>query len=151
MSESVRNKSRAHHSRLANVEANFASIQALCRNTFHNADRATDDIVRLRLSMLQDENWAAYRKRTEVGNAFDIGAIRDKPLSVPALIVWGLNDRSVAPEVGIQAIEHFTNAQFLFLPHCGHWPQTEHAPAFNRAALGFLQSLVQPENLYQEQ
>jgi 2-hydroxy-6-oxonona-2,4-dienedioate hydrolase len=150
MGEAARAKYLGHRSRLAGVEANFASVQALCRNTFYRAAEATDDIVQLRLDMLQGDNWLAYRKRTEVGNTFDTDAIRGEPLNVPALVVWGLNDRSVPPEVGIQAIEHFTNAQFLFLPHCGHWAQTEQAPAFNRATLGFLQSRAQHENLHEE-
>jgi 2-hydroxy-6-oxonona-2,4-dienedioate hydrolase len=151
MSDAARTKYLTHRSRLAGVEANFASVQALCRNTFSHADQVTDDIVQLRLSMLQGDNWLAYRKRTEVGNAFDTGAIQGEALNIPALIVWGLDDRSIPPEVGIQAIDHFTNAQFLFFPHCGHWAQTEQAPAFNRAALGFLQSRLQRENLYEEQ
>jgi 2-hydroxy-6-oxonona-2,4-dienedioate hydrolase len=150
MSEIAREKYLRHRARLAGVERNFASVQALCSNTFHNADRATADIVNLRLSMLEGDNWTAYRKRAEVGTAFDTEAIQGEPLRTPAMIVWGLNDRSIPPEVGIQAIEHFTNAQFLLLPHCGHWPQTEQALTFNRAALAFLQSRVQRENLYEE-
>jgi 2-hydroxy-6-oxonona-2,4-dienedioate hydrolase len=148
--ERAREKSRQHGQRLAGVQQNFESVQALCRNTFHNADRASDELVRLRLRMLEGDNWLAYRKRTEAGNDFTPGSVRDAPLKVPALVVWGLNDASVPAELGIAAIEHFANAQFLFLPHCGHWPQTEHPPAFNRAALGFLQSRTTRDGLYKE-
>jgi 2-hydroxy-6-oxonona-2,4-dienedioate hydrolase len=150
MAEDARAKYLGHRSRLAGVEANFESVQALCRNTFYNASLATDDIVRLRLSMLRGDNWIAYRKRTEVGNAFDAGHIQSAPLDTPTLIVWGVNDKSIPPEVGFQAVDHFTDAQFLFLPRCGHWPQTEQTSAFNRAALGFLQSVMRHEGPYGE-
>ncbi len=29
-------------------------------------------------------------------------------------------------------MKHFSDAEFVFLPRCGHWPQTEHAGHFNR-------------------
>jgi pimeloyl-ACP methyl ester carboxylesterase len=38
-------------------------------------------------------------------------------------------------------MQHFSDGQFLFVPHCGHWPQTEQAAVFNRAMLGFLDDL----------
>jgi 2-hydroxy-6-oxonona-2,4-dienedioate hydrolase len=151
MSEEARRKYLTHRSRLAGVEANFASVQALCRNTFYNPDRATDEIVKLRLSMLEGDNWVAYRKRIEVGNAFDTAGIQGETLNVPAVVIWGLNDRSIPAEVGMQAMEHFTNAQFLFLPHCGHWPQTEQASAFNRTVLAFLETRGQSDDLFVEQ
>jgi 2-hydroxy-6-oxonona-2,4-dienedioate hydrolase len=147
MSGAAREKYLVHRIRLTGVEATYGSVQALCRHTFHNPDRATDPIVELRLSMLQGDNWIAYRKRAEVGNTFDTEAIQGQPLDTPALIVWGLNDKSIPPEIGVQAMEHFSDAQFLFLPHCGHWPQTEQATTFNHAALGFLQSLKARDNL----
>jgi 2-hydroxy-6-oxonona-2,4-dienedioate hydrolase len=139
--DSVSAKLQNHRQRLGSIESNFDSIRALCLNTFNQASLVTDDIVNLRLSMLQGDRWSAYKRRGETGRAFNSAEIQNAILNVPTLMIWGLDDRSLPVEIGIEAINHLSNAQFLFLPHCGHWPQTEQAGQFNYAAIGFLQTL----------
>jgi 2-hydroxy-6-oxonona-2,4-dienedioate hydrolase len=150
VSDQVRAKQAIHRTRLGGIEANFESIRALCLNTFFDPRFVTDELVSFRLSMLQGSNWQAYKQRALSGGNFDTADLRGRTMDLPALVIWGIDDRSVPVEVGIQAMDHFTNAQFLFLPHCSHWPQTEQAPAFNRALLGFLHSMHHHENLHTE-
>lgn len=129
----------AHRARLSGVEQSFESVLALCRRTFYDPSFASETLVRFRLSMLQDGNWRAFQARNQAGNAFDTAALEERTVDTPALVVWGIQDRSVPVEVGIEAMKRYVNAQFLFLPQCAHWPQTEQANAFNRALAGFLQ------------
>jgi 2-hydroxy-6-oxonona-2,4-dienedioate hydrolase len=57
------------------------------------------------------------------------------------LLVWGVEDRSLPYEIGIEAMNRFTRGRFLFLTQSGHWPQTEQADAFNQAMVAFLDSV----------
>ena len=135
---SAETKLAQHRGRLSSIEPTFESIRALCLNTFNQADQVTDDIVELRLSMLQGERWAAHKARAGISREFDRASIREAVLDVPTLMIWGLQDRSLPCDIGVKAFDHFSNARFLFLPRCGHWPQTEQAEEFNRAVVEFL-------------
>lgn len=150
VSEAVRGTQAVHRARLGGIEGTLESVRALCMNTFFDPGFVTDELVAFRLSMLQGENWQAYKRRTQVGGSFDVSDIRGRSMDLPSLVIWGIEDRSVPVEVGVQAMEHFTNAQFLFLPRCSHWPQTEQAAAFNRATIGFLHSIENREKLHTE-
>lgn len=138
--ESAKSRLQQHRSRLGAIEPNFDSIQALCLNTFSQPELVTDEIVELRLSMLQGDRWTAYKERAAVSREFNSADIQDEMLHVPTLMIWGLGDRSLPCEIGIEAFNYFDNARFLFLPHCGHWPQTEQADIFNHAVIEFLRA-----------
>lgn len=129
---------RQHRARLSSVEPTFDSVRKLCLNTFNQAHAVTDDIVGLRLAMLQGRRWDAYQARSANSREFQRQDIGDKPLAIPTLLVWGVEDRSLPHEIGIEAMKYFPTGRFLFLTQCGHWPQTEQADAFNQAMLGFL-------------
>ena len=130
-------KMAVHRTRLSAVEPTFESIRKLCLNTFNQPAAVTDDLVALRLAMLQGDRWTAHKARA-VSRQFDQDVVRNTVVDVPSLMVWGLNDNSLPMEIGVQGMQHFSDGQFLFVPHCGHWPQTEQAAVFNRAMLGFL-------------
>lgn len=140
MPASIAERLASHRTRLAGIEQTFESVRAVCLNTFNQPAQVTDDIVRLRLSMLQGANWRAYRERAPASRHFDQDTVRNAVVDVPTLMVWGLNDNSLPHEIGLAAMSHFSDARFLFLPRCGHWPQTEQSDAFNHAMLGFLQA-----------
>lgn len=140
MPASIAGRLATHRTRLAGIEQTFDSVRAVCLNTFHQPAQVTDDIVRLRLSMLQGANWQSYRERLAASRQFVQDGVRDAVLDIPTLMVWGLNDNSLPHEIGVAAMSHFSDARFLFLPHCGHWPQTEQSDAFNRAMLDFMQT-----------
>jgi 2-hydroxy-6-oxonona-2,4-dienedioate hydrolase len=120
------------------VEPAFDSVKKLTSNTFFDASLATDEIVKLRVEMMSGERWPALAARREAGNAFDSDSVRRQKVRKPTLIVWGMNDRSLPVELGVQAMEHFEDARFWFLPRCGHWPQTEWADHFNPTVSDFL-------------
>lgn len=138
VSDVAKGKYEEHRRRLTGVEPSFESVQALCRNTFFSSEKASDEIVRLRLSMIAGRNWRSLLGRRAAGNQFDAQGLERGSIDARALVIWGLNDRSVPVEVGLEAMSRFSNAQFLFLPKCGHWPQTEQSETFNEAVLAFL-------------
>ncbi|MGB6104312.1 MAG: alpha/beta hydrolase [Pusillimonas sp.] len=138
ISDPVAEKLASHRSRLGSIEPTFESIRELCLNTFNQPEQLTDDIINLRLSMLQNDRWSAYKARSKVSREFNRDGLHSAIVDAPTLMVWGLNDRSLPCDIGLEALQHFSNAQFMFLPRCGHWPQTEQSAIFNRTAIGFL-------------
>jgi len=137
----VQERLRAHRARLGSIEPTFESIRKLCLNTFNQPSCVTDEIVRLRLDMLQGERWDVYRERSGVSREFDRSDVENEKVDTPTLLVWGVEDRSLPYEIGIEAMNRFARGRFLFLTQSGHWPQTEQADAFNQAMMGFLESV----------
>lgn len=130
-----------HMSRLASVEPNLESVRALTMNTLANHVHLTPELLRMRLSNL-DRTFEAHVGRCRAGNAFDSSRVRSRAVNARTLIVWGIDDRSLPVEIGVEAMRYFTEAEFVFLPHCGHWPQTEHADRFNRLVAEFVRGLA---------
>ena len=65
--------------------------------------------------------------------AADLGTLKAK-----LLVIWGMDDRFGALDVGIQMTRIVPDAQMHIFARCGHWAQIEHAAAFNRLVLDFL-------------
>jgi pimeloyl-ACP methyl ester carboxylesterase len=59
-------------------------------------------------------------------------------IQAPTLIVWGKQD-ALTPLAGGEALsQDIPGAKLVILDKCGHVPQMECAPAFNKTLLGFL-------------
>ena len=61
-------------------------------------------------------------------------------VKAPALIVWGMDDRAGALDVGLLMNRTFQDARMHIFSKCGHWAQVEHADEFNRLVLDFFAS-----------
>ncbi|WP_250456259.1 alpha/beta fold hydrolase [Caballeronia sp. ATUFL_M2_KS44] len=59
-------------------------------------------------------------------------------IKVPALVIWGRDDRFVPLDVGLRLVWGMPNADLLVFGRCGHWAQWEHAERFNETVLAFL-------------
>lgn len=58
-------------------------------------------------------------------------------LKAKLLVIWGLDDRFGALDVGLQITRLVPDAQMHIFSKCGHWAQVEHADAFNRLVSDF--------------
>lgn len=79
----------------------------------------------------------------------DLHANRQKPLpkqdllfelskiKAKTLIIWGLDDRFGALDVGLTILRYIPGAQMHVFSRCGHWAQVEHADEFNRLTTDF--------------
>ncbi len=137
----VREAMQKHMARLAGVAPDLESVRRLTSNTLADHRNLTEDLLQLRLAMLE-RTFEAHQARGRAGTAFDSAAVRAQKVDCPSLIVWGMNDNSLPMAIGEEAMQHFSHAQFLFLPRCGHWPQTEYAALFNRMLHGFVDDLM---------
>jgi pimeloyl-ACP methyl ester carboxylesterase len=63
---------------------------------------------------------------------------RLRELNCPTLIVWGAQDRIFAPKSALDARNRIPDAQLVYIPHCGHFPQVEAERTFHGLLMGFL-------------
>ncbi|MGH7089399.1 MAG: alpha/beta fold hydrolase, partial [Stellaceae bacterium] len=59
-------------------------------------------------------------------------------LKAKLLVIWGMDDRFGALDVGLQITRLVPDARMHIFTRCGHWAQVEHAAEFNRTVLDFL-------------
>ncbi len=59
-------------------------------------------------------------------------------LKAKLLVVWGMDDRFGALDVGLQVTRLVPDSRMHIFTKCGHWAQVEHALEFNRLVLDFL-------------
>jgi 2-hydroxy-6-oxonona-2,4-dienedioate hydrolase len=57
----------------------------------------------------------------------------------PALIVWGMDDRFGALDIGLLMMRRFQNPRMHIFAKCGHWAQVEHADEFNALVMDFME------------
>lgn len=70
--------------------------------------------------------WALARAFTESAAAFErLWAERARLTGIPSLIVWGLGDRALPPELLQRFGQGLPQARVEALPGVGHWPQEE--------------------------
>jgi pimeloyl-ACP methyl ester carboxylesterase len=62
-----------------------------------------------------------------------------KDVKARTLVVWGMDDRAGALDVGLFMTRMIPNAQMHIFGKCGHWAQVEHADDFNDIVLSFLE------------
>ncbi|HEX6512334.1 MAG TPA: alpha/beta fold hydrolase, partial [Chloroflexota bacterium] len=60
-------------------------------------------------------------------------------VACPSLVLWGIDDRFGALDIGLLMARTFQDARMHIFPRCGHWAQVEHAAEFNRLVVDFLQ------------
>ncbi len=58
----------------------------------------------------------------------------------PTLVVWGMDDRAGALDVGLLMTRAIPKAQMHIFNKCGHWAQVEHAEKFNDLVLAFFRN-----------
>jgi pimeloyl-ACP methyl ester carboxylesterase len=60
-------------------------------------------------------------------------------ITIPTLLVWGLNDTITPPIVAHEFNKLIPNTELRFIDKCGHAPMMEHPEQFNRIFENFLE------------
>lgn len=63
---------------------------------------------------------------------------RLEEVQIPALVVWGRNDRIVAPGDSLEYANRLPNSRLVIFDHTGHVPMAERPVRFNRLLKAFL-------------
>jgi 2-hydroxy-6-oxonona-2,4-dienedioate hydrolase len=113
-------------------------MRKLLTTLVYDASRITDEVVQARYEASIDpetvrvHSMAAPQKQDLTA---ELGQCK-----APTLVVWGMDDRAGALDVGLLMTRHIPNAQMHIFGKCGHWAQVEHAEEFTQLVLGFLKT-----------
>lgn len=116
----------------------------LLERIMHDPEDATDELVRVfRQPLVVEESGARMGDWLHaIGSAPDRGASSDASryaeLRMPALIVWGRQDRIIPLAEGERLARLLPQAKLVVLEAMNHAPHLEDARAFNRLLLDFL-------------
>ena len=65
-------------------------------------------------------------------------------VGIPALVIWGENDRIVDPDYGRAYAQSLPHARFELIPEAGHFPQMEQPERLLTLVRGFVESVTVP-------
>ena len=113
-------------------------LRTLLETLVYDHSFLTDEVVEERFqTTIEPDNLELFARRQGRYHKEDLRADLGRVES-ETLIVWGMDDRFGALDVGLQMTRLMKRAQMHIFSRCGHWAQVEHAEAFNRLVVGFL-------------
>jgi pimeloyl-ACP methyl ester carboxylesterase len=126
---------------LAGVFANPWGVRQGLLSAYHNKERVTDELVEMFSAPLRKYGSASYLAVSRNTPRIIIDA-RDGEITVPALLIWGAEDRSIPPS-DAEALKKLAlpQAEIKILPDTGHCPFDETPERFCDALIPWLENL----------
>jgi len=113
-------------------------LRELLSTILYNPSFLTDDVFEERYqASIDPETVELFGKKQGEMPRENLGPDLHK-LKAKLLAIWGMDDRFGALDVGLQLTRMVPDGQMHIFTKCGHWAQVEHAAAFNRLVLDFL-------------
>lgn len=112
----------------------------------HDKSHVSEDLVDMRYSIYTQPGFVKAMENIMCLQIMDIrrkNMITDdmlRTIKSQTQIIWTDHDPTGAVEVGERFAANIPNAKLHVMQGCGHWPQFEDAPTFNRLSLDFLTS-----------
>lgn len=110
----------------------------------HDKKTVTDDLVESRYRIYTQPGFVKAMEHIMCLQIMDIrqrNLLTEEDLrriKAPTLVIWTSHDPTGAVEVGERLARTIADATLVVMQNCGHWPQFEDAPLFNRLTLDFL-------------
>lgn len=104
----------------------------------------TDDLIKTRQAIFAQPEWLAACESNMALQNPEIrkrNMITDEVLGrivAPTMVLWTTKDPSGPVDEAKRIASHIPGARLEIMENCGHWPQYEDAPTFNRLHLDFL-------------
>jgi pimeloyl-ACP methyl ester carboxylesterase len=111
-------------------------MRALIQTLLFDSSFLTEEVLQERYASSIDPEVVRLMRDTPPGRE-DLGDQLHK-VRCPALIVWGMDDRFGALDIGLLMTRKFQNARMHIFTKCGHWAQVEHADEFNALVMDFM-------------
>jgi pimeloyl-ACP methyl ester carboxylesterase len=84
---------------------------------------------------------AAFRRSLGIGRQLASG----RAVTAPVLVIWGLRDRFLLPELAEPNPELVPNARVEWLPNASHWVMTDARERVNELLIEFLSGKLSPD------
>lgn len=128
-------------------DPSWARIKARLEFLMHDKAMVNDDLIETRRAIYAQPGFAKAMQQImclqemEIRRANMISAEQYRSIKAPTLVVWTSHDPTATPEEGKQIADMIPGARYVVMNNCGHWPQFENAPEFNRLHIDFLRGL----------
>jgi pimeloyl-ACP methyl ester carboxylesterase len=114
----------------------YAKMKQIISTMVFDQRFATEEVIRARYEdSIDPETVRIYTAPPPVRQ--DLTAELPR-VAAPALVLWGMDDRAGALDVGLLMTRAMQNAQMHIFTKCGHWVQVEREAEFNELVLNFL-------------
>lgn len=113
-----------------------AKMRALLQALVFDSTIITDEVVAERYKASIDPDSVRVHSLPP-GPRQDLTGELDR-ITAPTLVVWGMDDRAGALDVGLLVTRSVPNSEMHIFNRCGHWAQVEHSARFNEIVLAFL-------------
>jgi pimeloyl-ACP methyl ester carboxylesterase len=118
-------------------------VRRAFRHAYHNDDIVTDELVEAYRDRLRVQGTVkAYRKMTRPRREPPDVEVEYGELGVPALVVWGAEDKLVTAAKGRAHAERLPDYRFVTIDGSGHSPMEEKPAEFLAAVRPFLQEVA---------
>lgn len=114
----------------------YAKMKQIISTMVFDQRFATEEVIRARYeASIDPETVRVYSAPPPVRQDLTAELAR---VAAPALVLWGMDDRAGALDVGLLMTRAMQNAQMHIFTKCGHWVQLEREAEFNELVLNFL-------------
>jgi pimeloyl-ACP methyl ester carboxylesterase len=113
----------------------LAKMRTVLESLVYDHSMLTDELVRERYEASLDPEVIKLNQGPPAPKQ-DLTAEFGK-VQCPTLVVWGMDDRAGALDVGLLMTRAIPKAQMHIFNKCGHWAQVEHAEVFSELVLSF--------------
>jgi pimeloyl-ACP methyl ester carboxylesterase len=112
-------------------------MRTLIQTLLFDSSFLTEEVLQERYESSLDPDVIRIMRDSAPGRE-DLGDQLHK-VQCAALIVWGMDDRFGALDIGLLMMRRFQNPRMHIFAKCGHWAQVEHADEFNALVLDFME------------
>ncbi|MCM2320759.1 MAG: alpha/beta fold hydrolase [Pseudomonas sp.] len=123
-------------------EPTLDNLKKMLNVFVYDASALTEELVQLRLNSIlaNPQHLENFLKSVELSQ-FNFGDFSANLPDIKAktLITWGRDDRFVPIDWSLKLLNGIPDSRLHVFSQCGHWAQWEHAEAFNRLVIDFLE------------
>ncbi|TXK36630.1 alpha/beta hydrolase [Pontibacter qinzhouensis] len=117
---------------------NYNYVKERTEHTFYRPETATKELVD-EVFDITNSNSKCLRIISIAKSAQRHNMAKDiTQITVPTLLIWGLNDTITPPIVAHEFARLIKNSELYFIDQCGHAPMMEHSEKFNSIFKRFL-------------
>jgi 2-hydroxy-6-oxonona-2,4-dienedioate hydrolase len=133
--------------RLSNAAASnptWSGIRTRLEFLMYDKSNVPDDLIETRRAIYAQPGFAAAMARImclqepDIRRSNMITEAQYRSIKAPTLVIWTSHDPTATPAEGAQIADMIPGARYMVMNACGHWPQYEDAPLFNKAHIAFL-------------
>lgn len=127
----------------ADPDTEFSALRRSLEGLVTDPSSVTDDMVLARQEIAEHEVSSGRLARVIEARERDRAALplshdELQAVSLPVLLVHGLQDRVIPPSRSLELAGSMPSADVVLLNQCGHWSQIERAKTFNELLLRYI-------------